>query len=129
MNLRQAAGPSIGYEFATGSPTRLASELGLMFVDEDYIDVPDNSFFGPAWFVDYEREVWEGKMTFYHRHYGILSAEDTGKQLWHSWTGLRVPLAGGFATSLEFELDYDSEPAIRADSTDTTVRLKLGYQW
>jgi hypothetical protein len=27
------------------------------------------------------------------------------------------------------EYDYDSAPAVEAETTDTTLRLKLGYQW
>jgi hypothetical protein len=40
-----------------------------------------------------------------------------------------VPLAGGFTGSIEFEFDYDSAPAVEAETTDTTLRFKLGYQW
>jgi hypothetical protein len=27
------------------------------------------------------------------------------------------------------QLEYDTEPAVRVDKTDTTFRLKLGYEW
>jgi hypothetical protein len=47
--------------------------------------------------------------------------------LWRAWTGIRVPLVAGFIGSVEYEIDYDSEPAIKAETTDTTLRLKLGY--
>lgn len=40
-----------------------------------------------------------------------------------------MPLAGGFTGAIEFEYDYDSEPALSAETTDTTLRLKLGYKW
>ncbi|WP_416274730.1 hypothetical protein [Lamprobacter sp.] len=30
---------------------------------------------------------------------------------------------------MEFEYDYDSNPAIRAKTTDTALNLKLGYAW
>jgi hypothetical protein len=45
-----------------------------------------------------------------------------------SWTGVRVPLAGGFVGSLEYELDYDSEQAIETKTSDETLRLKIGYE-
>ena len=35
----------------------------------------------------------------------------------------------GFVAGIEYEIDYDSEPAVRVDKTDTTFRLKLGYEW
>jgi hypothetical protein len=40
-----------------------------------------------------------------------------------------VPLAGGFTGAIEFEYDYDSDPAVEAEPTDTTLRLKQGYEW
>jgi hypothetical protein len=38
-------------------------------------------------------------------------------------------MLAGFVASLEYELDYDSDPALEAKTTDTTLRLKLGYEW
>ena len=38
-------------------------------------------------------------------------------------------MLSGFVGCLEYELDYDSDPALEAKTTDTTLRLKLGYEW
>lgn len=55
---------------------------------------------------------------------------ESGKYLWRSWSGLRAPLFAGFAADIEFEIDYDSEPAVQVDKTDTTLqaeaRLRVG---
>ena len=79
--------------------------------------------------LKYERELLRGKLRFYHNHLTTISSEDTGKYLWQSWTGLSVPLIGGLVGSGELEIDHDSEPALRAEETDTTFRLKIGYEW
>jgi hypothetical protein len=42
---------------------------------------------------------------------------------------VRVPLVSGFVGSVEYELEYDSDPAVESKDTDTTLRLKLGYEW
>ena len=39
------------------------------------------------------------------------------------------PLVFGFFASGEYEVDYDSEPAFEAETTDTTLKLKIGYKW
>jgi len=45
LELRQMAGPSLGYQFLDGKPTALTSEIGLVIVDENYIDdVPGPAF-------------------------------------------------------------------------------------
>ena len=68
-------------------------------------------------------------MNLYHRHIAFAAANESGKYLWRSWTGLRAPMFAGFVAGIEYEIDYDSEPAVRTDKTDTTFRLKLGYEW
>lgn len=129
LDLRQAMGPSLGYQFYDGKPIKLMSALGLYYVDENFRDKADEEYFGPGWHFDYQHDVFRGKMQFYHRHYGVLSAETSDKFLWHSWTGLKVPIIHGIVGSAEFEIDYDSQPATRAETVDTTLRFKLGYEW
>ena len=60
---------------------------------------------------------------------GFASANSSNKNLWRSWTGVRVPLIVGLVGSFEYEVDYDSNPAVEALTTDQTFRLKLGYAW
>lgn len=130
LRLRQFAGPGIGREFLSEENHRLAAELTLFAVHEDYVNVPDNQFFGPGFFLQYERELHKrSRLQFYHKNYAIIDAGDGNKRLWHSWTGLRIPLYGGIVGSAEYEIDYDSQPALRREGTDTTFQLKLGYQW
>lgn len=129
LQLRQFGGPGIGYQFFTGPPINLLSELSLGIYHEEYVDGGTNSFLGPNWYLKYERELFNGKLKFYHRHLATLNAEDTNKRLWHSWTGFSVPLFGGVIGSTEMEVDHDSNPASDAETTDTTFRLKLGYEW
>jgi putative salt-induced outer membrane protein YdiY len=129
LDLRQSLGPSVGYQFYDGKPVELMSSLGIYYVLEDFVAQPDNRYLGPGWQLQYKHDIYKEKLQFYHRHYSILSAEESDKWLWHSWTGLSMPLIGGIVGSAEFEIDYDSQPALRAETMDTTLRLKLGYQW
>jgi putative salt-induced outer membrane protein YdiY len=129
LDLRTLTGLTYGHQFFEGEPTSLQSELGVFYVDENFSTTPDNEFVGPGWFVDFNRKVFDGDLRFYHKHYTIMSGSDTSKVLWHSWTGLSVPLFDHFVGSLEFEADYDSQPALRAHDLDKTVRLKIGYEW
>ena len=69
------------------------------------------------------------RLQFYINGMGFSSVSGESTDLWTSWAGLRIPLTGGFVSSLEYEIDYDSTPAVAAKTTDETLRLKLGYQW
>jgi len=129
LELRQIAGPSVGYQFFEGKPTVLSSELGLVFVDENYVENEDDSFYGPSWQLKLEQDFFKGRIQFYHKNYFILNAENTNKLLWRSWTGFRVPITHGIIGSIEYEMDYDSDPVLRALKNDNTLRVKIGYEW
>ncbi len=79
--------------------------------------------------MNYDRFIWRQRLQPYHKQYGVLAADGSHKNLWRSWTGIRAPLAGGLVGSLEYEFEYDSEPPVKTDTTDHTLRLKMGYQW
>lgn len=129
LHLRQTMGPSVGYQFFRGEPVSLMSSLGLLWVDENFSDSEDNSYAALGWNFDYQHAFYKGKVKFYHRHNSLLSTERVDKFLWHSWTGLKVPLVGSIVGSAEVELDYDSQPADDAETLDTTLRFKIGYEW
>lgn len=129
LRLRYLVGPSLGYRFVESTSRNLRAEVGAYYLDDDFYDQPDEQYRGPGWYLDGDQSLWKGRLQLYHRQLGFAAADDTGKHLWRSWTGVRIPLAAGFVGSVEYEIDYDSEPAIEARTTDTTLRLKLGYKW
>lgn len=129
LNLRTMLGPSIGYRFYDSKQLNLKFELGPYYLHDDFIAQPDESFWGPAWFLDYDQKFWKKRLQLYHRQLGFRSADGTAKFIWRSWTGVRVPLVAGLFGSLEYEIDYDGEPAFESDTTDKTFKLKLGYKW
>ncbi len=75
------------------------------------------------------RLVWQEPLRPYRKQYGVVAADGSSKKLWRSWTGIRVPLVAGFVDSVECEIEYDSKPAVRAETTDTTLPLKLCHRW
>ncbi len=129
LRLRFLLGPAAGYRFFDSEPLSLAVEVGVFYLNDDFIGRPDEEFWGPAWWVDYSQKIWKERMQIYHRQLGFAAGNDSRKQLWRSWTGVRVPLVAGFVGSVEYEIDYDSQPAVEALNTDKTLRLKLGYKW
>lgn len=129
LDLRTLVGPGIGYRFFDSKPLNLTFELGPYYLKDNFIAQPDRKYWGAAWFLDYDQFVWKKRLQLYHRQTGFQGIDYTGKFLWRSWTGVRVPLIAGLFGSLEYEIDYDSEPAVEAETTDETFKLKLGYKW
>ena len=129
LRLRFLVGPAAGYRFFDSEPLNLAVEAGVYYLNDDFTDRADQEFWGPGWWVDYSQKIWKERMQIYHRQLAFAAGNDSRKQIWRSWTGVRVPLVAGFVGSVEYEIDYDSQPAVETLSTDKTLRLKLGYKW
>jgi putative salt-induced outer membrane protein YdiY len=129
LKLRSSVGPGIGYRFHDNKQLKLRTELNIFYLQDDFYEQEDESFWGPGWYLEYEQMVWKQRLQLYHRHFGSLAINKSGKYVWRSWTGLRASIYGGFIVSTEYEIDYDSEPSIDVETTDTTFKFKLGYEW
>lgn len=129
LKRRFLIGPGLGHRLFDSDILNLRAELGLYYLKDNFYEQRDETFWGPAWFIDYDQMVWKRRLQIYHRQMGFVAASSNNKFLWRSWTGIRMPLIAGLVGSVEYEIDYDSEPAIEADTTDQTVKLKLGYKW
>jgi putative salt-induced outer membrane protein YdiY len=130
MRLRTLFGLSpLGWRFADGTHANFQAELGAFYLDDDFYDEKHTSYMGPGWHMNGDLHICEGMFQLYHRQVGFVTLNSSGKWLWRSWQGVRMPLSGGLVGSIEYELDFDSKPAIEAETTDSTIRLKMGYKW
>jgi putative salt-induced outer membrane protein YdiY len=129
LRLRYLVGPSLGYRFDTRDDIRLSAEIGPGYLHEDFYDQQDTDSWGPGLYLDYEQDLMADQLQLYLTAMGFRALSRQTNDLWVSRAGLRLPLVGGFVGSLEYEIDYDSNPAEDAKTTDTALRFKLGYQW
>ncbi|MCF7992428.1 MAG: DUF481 domain-containing protein [Thiohalocapsa sp.] len=129
LRLRTIIGPGLGYQLQESEDTRLSVELGPVHIREDYYDQNDLDHWGPGLFMDYEQDLLGDRVQLYLNGMGFTTISGDSLDISNSWAGLRIPLVGGFVSSIEYEVDYDSSPAEGAKTTDETLRLKMGYQW
>jgi putative salt-induced outer membrane protein YdiY len=129
LNLRTIIGPKVGYQWFEGRDMNLSTEIGPMYVDEDFDKDEDDDYPALGWAIDFDKFLFKEFMQFYHRQTGLWNLDDTSNLVWDTWTGLRFPLAWGFVTSTEMQVEYDSGAAKDKDDVDTTYTLKIGYQW
>tara|TARA_R110002096_G_scaffold27831_9_gene84635 strand:- start:592 stop:1539 length:948 start_codon:yes stop_codon:yes gene_type:complete len=129
LKLRQAVGPSLGYEFFSDEKHELISEIGIFYVDEQYINGLTDNYMAPGWSLDYRRKLMNDRLELYHSHFSFLRGDNMSQKIWHSWTGFKIPLHGGIYMAPELELDFDNVTLNRSSSLDHTVRLKFGYDW
>jgi len=129
LNLRTSVGPHIGYQFYESAAMNLNLDAGILYVDEDFDVAPDNDYWSLGWLFNFDRFLVPDRVQFYHRHNGLLDFGDSENLVINSWTGFRFPLYKGIVASTEAEIEYDGDAPGNVDTTDTTYRVKLGYQW
>ena len=129
LDLRTSVGPHVGYQFFESTAMNLSTDVGILYVDENFDEAEDNDYWSLGWQVNFDRFLVPERVQFYHRHYGIQSIEDSDNLTINSWTGFRFPLYLGIVASTEAEIEYDGGAPDDVDKTDTTYRVKLGYQW
>ncbi|MBQ0718672.1 MAG: DUF481 domain-containing protein [Gammaproteobacteria bacterium] len=129
LRLRTTVGPLIGYEFYESKAMNLDVAAGPIWVNEEFYDGDNRDYIAFGWIVDFDRYLIPGVMQFYHRHTGLLEADDTDNLVWDAWTGLRFPIYAGIVASTEVLIEYDGGAQNDVDHTDTTYSIKLGYEW
>jgi putative salt-induced outer membrane protein YdiY len=122
-------GPHIGYQFFETAAMNFNTDIGINYVDEDFIDAEDDDYWALGWHVNFDRFLVPDRIQFYHRHNGLQDFGDSGNLVINSWTGFRFPIYMGIVASTEAEIEYDGGAPDDVDKTDKTYRVKLGYQW
>ena len=129
LDLRTTFGPYIGRQFYDTDDLNLRLETGFSQVLENNMNADDDNYLSFNWFIDYDQYFFDKFTQFYHKHNGLWNMENTDRMTLDSWTGFRFPLKSGFVASAELEFEYDNEPKADIGKTDTTYRVKLGYQF
>ncbi len=129
LDLRTRLGPHVGYQFFESKELNLDTNVGLLYVDENFDMAEDDDFWSLGWQIDFDWFLVPDRVQLYHRQTGFQSVQDTDNLTIDSWTGFRFPLYKGIVASTEAEIDYDGGAPGDVDKTDTTYRVKLGYQW
>jgi len=129
LALRAIVGPKTGYQWFESTDLNLSTEIGPMYVRENFETEPDDNFIALGLGVNFDKYVFDEFMQFYHRQNGLWSLENSDDIVWNSWTGLRFPLVYGAIISTEIRIEYDTRAVEDADELDTKYTLKLGYTW
>ena len=129
LDLRTMIGPGIGYRFYDSKQLNLRLEMGPYYLKDKFITQANESFWGPAWFLDYDQKVWKKRLQLYHRQMGFQSANGTP-----SLYGVRGPacvcrLSPACLEALSMRLIMTVNQLVASETTDQTFKLKLGYKW
>lgn len=137
---RAYIGPYFGRKLFVDKTYQLDAELGLSYVETDFIErdydddpvaanSPDNYFTGINLNFTGETELFDGALNLYLRQTNILNVSDMDKSIYRTTFGLRFPLLLGLEVAAEASADYDGGAAPGKEKLDEAVRFRIGYNW
>ena len=130
LNVRTSLGPMIGSHFINKANMNLDFSGGIVAVyEEESGNNISRTYPSLAWVLRFNRMIFNDVLQFYHRHMVFMDLEQNNGVIVNSWTGLRGPSIWGIVTSLEAQLDWDTDPIAGSEKGDAVYRIKLGYQW
>ncbi|TGD75798.1 DUF481 domain-containing protein [Mangrovimicrobium sediminis] len=129
LDLRYYIGPYIGREFYTEPAFTMSAEIGLSYVNEDYIVADDNDYPGATWGIDMTSDYLGGDSRLYFNQLGIWDLQETSDVVINTTFGLAFPLLWNFEAAAEVKLEYDSGAPEDIEELDQTYSLRLGYTW
>ncbi len=129
LDLRWLIGPYIGRQFYEDPAFTLSAEVGVAYVEEDFIEAEDQEYGAGNWAVNASSNYLGGDSRLYLDHRGLVSMEDTSDYILNTIFGLAFPLLWDFEAAAEVQLDYDNGAVEGVDELDQIYRFRVGYTW
>lgn len=128
IRLRRTVGFGPGVQLLDAERVQLSAETGLSYIHETrYVQDTQRE---PAWrwAMDYQQELESG-VTLFHRQEGLVVLDEPKDWVWSSRTGLRFPVIGDLAGSIQYQYDYDNQPAEDRKAYDSALLLNVNWTW
>ena len=107
----------------------LEAELGLSYVNEDFISAEDQDYPGANWTVRISSDYLGGGSNLYMNHNAIWNLDTTEDIILNTAVGLSFPLLGNLEAAAEVLYEYDSGALPGIEELDETYNIRIGYTW
>lgn len=129
INLRTTLGAGAGYQFFETDKTNLAMELGLSYVNTDYIEAEDEDYPAARWAMNFVQKLFDSKIEFFNRDSVFSDLQDSKNYFFRTRTGFRFPIVERMNSTIQYNYDYDNEPAPGRVKEDKAWLFTVGYTW
>jgi len=129
LDLRYLIGPFIGRQFYDKPIFTFSGELGVSYVNEDFIVADDDEYAAATWALNASSNYLGGNSRLYFDNRGIWSFDNTSDYVVNTTFGLAFPLLWSLEAAAEVLLDYDAGAVEGVDKLDQTYRFRVGYTW
>jgi hypothetical protein len=129
IDQRSYASAYFGRKLLTRDTLTLDAELGVAYVDTDFVVTKDDSYTGATINLTAEAQLFDSRVTLYFRQANIINTSSTEKSIYRTAVGLRFPLFLGLEAAAEATADYDGGAADGKEKLDETLKFRIGYAW
>jgi putative salt-induced outer membrane protein YdiY len=130
LDLRSTLGAGPGYQFFESDELNLFVGAGPGYVNEDFIVAEDKEFVAAQWVISYDQYFFDETFQLFHNQNGYAQVDDSNNWLIKTRQGIRFPIYKGFATTFQYDYDYDNQPSEDAENKwDSKLMFLLGYEF
>ena len=129
IDLRTIVGAGSGFQFIETDRTNLSLEGGVSDVHTEFALAPDEDYPALRLAAKYEHFLFSSKVQFFCQQVVLVGMADSKRTFVKSITGLRMPVVDRVNVTMQYNLDWENEPAPGRVHSDRTVLLTLGYHF
>jgi putative salt-induced outer membrane protein YdiY len=129
IRLRTTLGVGSGYQFVEDPRKNLSLEGGVSYVNTDFDVAEDDSYPAGRVAIKYDQFLFRTNVQFFHTDETYVDLQDAENVFLRTSTGFRFPLVSRLNATVQYDYDWENQPAPGRVKDDQTVRATLGVTW
>lgn len=129
IRMRTTIGVGSGYQFYESRRTNLSVEAGVTYVNTDFDVQQDENYPAGRVATNFDHFLFGSGAQLFHRHEVFAGLEDSDQLFVRTQTGVRFPIVARLNATVQYNVDWEKEPAPGRNSTDRMWMMTVGYAW
>jgi len=127
LTYRYTPGVGLGYQFFDDAYRQFEVAISAVGVREKLAGTTEDSS-AARWDLSYRRDLLGGDLEFYHNHRLWTYVTGRSNKVVDTTTGIRWDVWGDIYMNLQFDWDWESEPAAGNEKEDISYAIGIGVE-